>query len=55
KMRGDSAKSNTKKCQAELLGSPDARFAKVAEKKSHAVTLAATEEHPKPVLNLSLE
>ncbi|KAJ2450659.1 hypothetical protein GGF42_004439 [Coemansia sp. RSA 2424] len=55
KMRGDSAKSNTKKCQAELLGSPDARFAKVAEKKSHAATLAATEEHPKPVLNLSLD
>ncbi|KAJ2252940.1 hypothetical protein GGI13_002983 [Coemansia sp. RSA 455] len=55
KGRGDSAKYSTKKCQAELLGQPDARFAKVAEKKSHVATLAATEESQKPMLNLSLD
>ncbi|KAJ2876680.1 hypothetical protein GGH93_000562 [Coemansia aciculifera] len=55
KGRGDSAKSSTKKSQAELLGQPDARFTKVTEKKSHVATLAATEERQKPMLNLSLE
>ncbi|KAJ2898441.1 hypothetical protein IWW38_001392, partial [Coemansia aciculifera] len=55
KMRGEFGKSSTKKCQDELLGAPDSRFAKIAEKQSHAATLIATKESQKPVLNLSLE
>ncbi|KAJ2699693.1 hypothetical protein H4218_002517 [Coemansia sp. IMI 209128] len=55
KGRGDSAKYSTKKCQAELLGPPDARFTKVAEKPSHVATLKATEEPQKPMLDLSLD
>ncbi|KAJ2492357.1 hypothetical protein IWW37_001536 [Coemansia sp. RSA 2050] len=55
KRRGDSAKYSTKKSQAELLGPPDARFTKVAEKPSHVATLKATEEPQKPMLDLSLD
>ncbi|KAJ2824420.1 hypothetical protein FBU31_003999 [Coemansia sp. 'formosensis'] len=54
KRRGDSVKSSTKRCQAELLGPPDARFNKIAEKPSHPASSTVTEESQKPMLDLSL-
>ncbi|KAJ2007952.1 hypothetical protein GGI04_001324 [Coemansia thaxteri] len=54
KARGEFAKSSTKKCQAELLGPPDARFTKASDKRTlvAAQTSAASQ---KPMLDLSLE
>ncbi|KAJ2825622.1 hypothetical protein FBU31_003665, partial [Coemansia sp. 'formosensis'] len=55
KRRGESGKSTTKRCQAELLGPPDDRFIKVAEKPSHVATSTVAAESRGPMLNLSLE